>query len=69
MSVPVIEKYLACAEFDAVTGECISTVWVDAPGILPVLTPEYGFYFAGLIGLVWIAVAAFHPIQDAIRDN
>lgn len=64
----VVQKYGACAEFDAVTGECLQILWVDAPGFLPYLSPEMAVAFAGMIGVLWICVAAFHPIQDAARD-
>lgn len=68
-SVPIAQKYLSCVEFDQSTGECVSTAWVDPPGVLPVLTPEDGAAFALLVGMLWVCVAAFHPIQDAARDS
>ena len=67
--MPTVQKYLACTEFDSTTGECVASVWVDPPGVLPVLTPEEGAGFALLCGILWVCVAAFHPIQDAVRDN
>lgn len=64
-----VQKYLACTSFDATTGDCVASVWVDPPGFLPILTPAEAVAFAGMIGILWICVAAFHPIQDAARDN
>jgi hypothetical protein len=64
-----VQKYLACTQFDPDTGDCVASVWVDPPGFLPTLTPEYAVAFAAMIGVLWIAVAAFYPIQDAVRDN
>ena len=70
MSTPVtVSKYLACAEFDTGTGVCTTEVWVDMPGILPALTIEEGAGFAIMVGILWICIAAFAPVQEAIRDN
>lgn len=65
----IVQKYLACTQFDPDTGDCIASVWVDAPGVLPYLDPVTAAFFAGLVGALWIAVASFWPIQDAVRDN
>jgi hypothetical protein len=69
MTTPVVQKYLACAEFDGTTGECTEQVWVDSPGILPVLTPEEGAAFALICGLIWGAITAVGTIQESVRDN
>lgn len=69
MTTPTVEKYLACSEFDPNTGACIAQVWVDAPGVLPYLSIETGGAFAMMIGIAWLCVAAFGPIEDAARDN
>lgn len=50
-------KYLACAEFDPDTGECITEVWVDTPpSLLPELTVEEGVQLGlAFFGLLLVA--------------
>lgn len=56
-------KYLACAEFDPDTGECITEVWVDTPSVLPELTAEEGAEIGAHIALLLIVAFLFRLIR------
>ena len=65
----VVSKYLACTQIDTSTGECVASVWVDPPAILPELPLGFTLAMCTVIGLGWIAIAGNHVVQDAVRDN
>jgi hypothetical protein len=68
VSTPVVSKYLACAAFDT-AGECVTQVWVDAPGFLPSFSIAEGGAAAVMIGIVWLSIAAIQTAEDAVRDD